>query len=584
MAELSLESVQKDYTRDGTVDLKGNPVLRSKRGGWTACSFLVVYEVFERIAFNGIASNLVRYLTRELHQGTVTSANNVTNWVGTMWLSPIIGAYVADAYLGRYWTFMIGSIIYILGMLLLTLAVSVPSLKPPACKNNTNAGTYFNCKEASQLQLGIFFLSLYILAIGNGGCKANISTIGADQFDAFDQKERVQKHSFFNWWLFSVFFGNLMAATVLVYIQDNVGWAVGYALCTVGLMFAVIIFVIGTPFYRHKLQAGSPFTKMAKVLVAALRKRTVPLPSDTKELYELSLIAQVETKQFQIKATDTLRCLNKASVKIAGKNSPWELCTVTQVEETKQMLKMLPILVSTFVPSMMLAQVNTLFVKQGMTLNRHIGAHFQIPPASLQAFGIISMLICIVIYDQLGVPFLRKFTKIPRGISILQRIGIGQVLYIVTAAVAAMTEHHRLRVAREHGVVGTGATVPLTIFILLPQFVIMGIADAFMDPARFEFFYDQAPEGMKSLGTSYNFTSLGIGNFLSSLLLSIVSHLTKRNGGKGWILNNLNESRLDYFYTFFMALNCLNFVFLIVVSKNFVYNAVASDSETETGD
>lgn len=30
-----------EYTQDGTVDLKGNPVLRSKRGGWTACSFVV---------------------------------------------------------------------------------------------------------------------------------------------------------------------------------------------------------------------------------------------------------------------------------------------------------------------------------------------------------------------------------------------------------------------------------------------------------------------------------------------------------------------------------------------------------------
>ncbi|KAJ3706762.1 hypothetical protein LUZ61_010467 [Rhynchospora tenuis] len=522
---------------------------------------------------------MVKYLTQKLHQGTVTSANIVTNWVGTMWLSPIIGAYVADACLGRFWTFMIGSIIYILGMLLLTLAVSVPTLKP-ACKNITNDGTYFNCKKASPLQLGIFFLSLYILAIGNGGCKANISTIGADQFDAFDQKEHVQKHSFFNWWLFSVFFGNLFAATVLVYIQDNVGWAVGYALSTVGITVAVTIFVIGTPFYRLKLPAGSPFTKMAKVFVAALRKHTVPLPTDTEELYELSLADQVKTRQFPIKATGSLRCLNKASVKISSKNSPWELCTVTQVEETKQMLKMLPILISTFVPSMMMAQVNTLFVKQGMTLDRHIGTHFQIPPASLQAFGIISMLIFIVLYDRVGVPFLCKFTKKPRGISILQRIGIGQVLYIVMIAVAAMTEHHRLRVAREHGVVGTGATLPLTIFILLPQFVIMGIADAFMDPARFEFFYDQAPEGMKSLGTSYNLTSLGIGNFLSSLLLSIVSHLTKRNGGKGWILNNLNESRLDYYYTFFMALNCLNFLFFIVVSKNFVYKAEVSESET----
>uniref|UniRef100_A0A452YDH7 Uncharacterized protein n=1 Tax=Aegilops tauschii subsp. strangulata TaxID=200361 RepID=A0A452YDH7_AEGTS len=103
-----------EYTQDGTTDLHGNPILRSKRGGWRACAFVVVYEVFERMAYYGISSNLVLYLTTELHQGTVLSANNVTNWVGTIWMTPVIGAYIADAHLGRYRTFMVASIIYLL--------------------------------------------------------------------------------------------------------------------------------------------------------------------------------------------------------------------------------------------------------------------------------------------------------------------------------------------------------------------------------------------------------------------------------------------------------------------------------------
>ena len=72
-----------------------------------------VYEVFERMAFYGISSNLVLYLTTKLHQGVVPSANNVTNWAGTIWMTPIIGAYVADAHLGRYRTFMAASVIYL---------------------------------------------------------------------------------------------------------------------------------------------------------------------------------------------------------------------------------------------------------------------------------------------------------------------------------------------------------------------------------------------------------------------------------------------------------------------------------------
>jgi hypothetical protein len=71
-----------------------------------------VYELFERMAYYGIASNLVIYLTDKLHQGTVEASNNVTNWSGTVFLTPLLGANLADAYLGRYWTFVLGSAIY----------------------------------------------------------------------------------------------------------------------------------------------------------------------------------------------------------------------------------------------------------------------------------------------------------------------------------------------------------------------------------------------------------------------------------------------------------------------------------------
>ncbi|XP_058094767.1 protein NRT1/ PTR FAMILY 5.2-like isoform X2 [Magnolia sinica] len=568
-----VETACGDFTRDGSVDLKGNPVRRLERGGWKACGFVVVYEVFERMSFHGISSNLVLYMTKKLHQGTVSSSNNVTNWAGTVWLMPILGAYVADAHLGRFWTFSIASCVYLSGMCLLTLAVSLPSLKPPPCHLDNIA----DCKKASTLQLGVFFCGLYILAVGTGGTKPNISTIGADQFDDFEPKERAHKLSFFNWWMFSIFFGILFANTVLVYIQDNVGWTLGYGLPTLGLAISVAIFLAGTPFYRHKLPSGSPFTRMARVIVSALSKWRVPLPNDPKELYDLDLEEYAGKHKFRIDSTPSLRFLNKAAVK-TDLDSPWTLCPVTQVEETKQMLRMIPILLATFIPSTMLAQVNTLFVKQGTTLKRHIGSSFKIPPASLVGFVTLTMLICVVIYDRCFVKIMKKWTKNPRGITLLQRMGIGLLFHIVIMSTASLTERHRLRVARDHGVVQNGEEVPLTIFVLLPQFVLMGVADSFLEVAKIEFFYDQAPEGMKSLGTSYAMTSLGIGNFLSSFLLSTVSHITEKHGHKGWILNNLNASHLDYYYAFFAVLNILNFIFFLIVVKLYVYKAEVTDS------
>ena len=190
-------------------------------------------------------------------------------------------------------------------MCVLTTAVSVPALRPPPCTDvELNEE---RCPKASALQVGMFYLGLYIIAVGNGGTKSNISTFGADQFDDFEPKEKAQKLSFFNWWVFSVFFGFLISETAVVYIQDNVGWTLGYGLPTAGLGLSILVFLFGVPFYRHRLPSGSPFTKMARVIVAAFSKWNVALPHDPNELYELSLEEYAKSGISKIDHTPSLR-------------------------------------------------------------------------------------------------------------------------------------------------------------------------------------------------------------------------------------------------------------------------------------
>ncbi|XP_061376372.1 protein NRT1/ PTR FAMILY 5.2-like isoform X1 [Gastrolobium bilobum] len=248
--------------------------------------------------------------------------------------------------------------------------------------------------------------------------------MGADQFDEFEPKERSHKLSFFNWWFFSIFFGTLFSNTFLVYIQDKVSWTVGYALPTLGLAVLVLVFLLRSSFYRHKLPSGSPITRILQVLVAAGRKWKVHVLDDPKELHELNMEDYASNGRNRIDHSSALSFLDKAAIK-TGQTSSWMLCTVTQVEETKQMIKMIPILITTIIPSTLIVQASTLFIKQGTTLNRRMGPHFEIPPASLTSFITIFMLLSIVPYDRLFVPAIRRYTKNPRGITMLQRLGIG---------------------------------------------------------------------------------------------------------------------------------------------------------------
>lgn len=244
---------------------------------------------------------------------------------------------------------------------------------------------------------------------------------------------------------------------------------------------------------------------------------------------------------------------------------------MTQVEGTKLVLGMFQIWLLMLIPSNFWAVAVTMFVKQGTTLDRSLGPNFDIPAASLWSFIVITMLISLPLYDRYFVPFMRRRTGNHRGIKLLQRVGIGISLQVLSVAITCGVEIRRMNVIRKQHIVGPNEIVPMSIFWLLPQNILLGLADTFFNTGLLEFFYDQSPEEMKVLGTTFSTSTIAAGNYFNSFLVTLIDKFTRKMGGKSWIGNNLNDCHLDYYYAFLFVISMLNFVVFLWVSSGYVY-------------
>jgi peptide/histidine transporter 3/4 len=256
---------------------------------------------------------------------------------------------------------------------------------------------------------------------------------------------------------------------------------------------------------------------------------------------------------------------------VKGLVDPWRLCTVTQVEELKAIIRLLPIWATGIIFATVYNQMGTLFVLQGAIMDIRVGSSsFEIPPASLSIFDTLSVLFWVPVYDQIIVPLARKFTGHKNGITQLQRMGIGLFISILSMLSAGILELVRLRMVRRHNYYEL-EHMSMSIFWQVPQYFLIGCAEVFTFIGQLEFFYEQAPDAMRSLCSALQLTTVALGSYLCSLLVTIVTTVSTRHGKVGWIPNNLNYGHLDYFFWLLAVLSVLNLGAFLFISKWYTY-------------
>ncbi|KAL5729152.1 hypothetical protein ACHQM5_002141 [Ranunculus cassubicifolius] len=535
--------------------------ISKQKGGLRTMPFIIANEAFEKVASFGLLPNMILYLKGGYHMSTASGISILSLWGSASHFLPIVGAFISDSYMKKN-----KNQIGLFGMVLLWLTAMIPQARPPKCDPSLH-----NCKSPTSGQLTLLFSAFVFMGIGAGGIRPCSLAFGAEQVDTEgNPKKKRALQTFFNWYYASATVSVLIALTIIVYVQDHLGWKIGFAIPAICMFLSGFFFMLATSRYIKAKPNKSLFTGFAQVTVAAIRKRNVPLPKYVEDGYY-----HHASGSKMVVPSEKLRFLNRACIIRSREKdltsdeiatNPWSLCTVTQVEELKALLKVLPMWSTGIVMSLSM-NAHSFPLLQASSMDRHLTSGFEVPAGSFTMFMIATIVIWLPLYDRLIVPVLAKITRKPYGIGLKQRMGIGIVVICLSSVVAAIVEHNRRRNAISQGFSeNPQGVLDMSAMWLVPQYCLGGIAEAFYAVGQNEFYYSQFPNSMSSIATSLFGLGMAFGNLLGGVMVRVVDDATKGEGKDSWVSSNINKGSIDYYYWMLAVIGVINILYFILCS------------------
>ncbi|OMP00090.1 Proton-dependent oligopeptide transporter family [Corchorus olitorius] len=546
-----------------------------RKGGIRTLPFIIANEALEKVPSFALMPSMTLYLKGMFHMNIASLHNMINYWQAFGNLAPILAAFLADSYLGRFLTVGLGSIFSLLGMIIMWLTSILPHAKPPPC----NQLAHETCKSATTGQMAILITALVFMAIGAGGIRTNSMPFGADQLT--NKSEKILE-SYFSWYFAAANLGISLGLTVVVYILQTYGWSIGFGVSTILMSLATLSFYLASPLYIKRKAATSLFTGFAQVVSAASKNRNLPYPS-TRSSYHHEKESDV--------LSENLKFLNKACIIRNAEQDigpdglavdPWKLCTVQKVEELKRLFKVMPIWSTTIIMSITGSQ-HSFPVLQASSVNRHMFGSFSIPPGSMTILVYGTIVVWLVLYDRVLIPLASKIKGKQVYLGIRVRMGIGLFFSMVAMAATAIIESVRRKRAIQQGLLhNPTAMVNMSVYWLFPQFILLGISESFSTLGQFEFYQQEFPETMKSIGNSLFFLSLAVAHLMNNVLFNIVNKITSSGGKTSWVANNLNEAQFDKFYWLLVVFSFFNLFYYIVCSRCYGSTAEVLDQGSDT--
>uniref|UniRef100_A0A8C5JR85 Solute carrier family 15 member 2 n=1 Tax=Junco hyemalis TaxID=40217 RepID=A0A8C5JR85_JUNHY len=220
-------------------------------------AFIVVNEFCERFSYYGMRAVLTLYFLSFFHWDENLSTAVYHAFSALCYFTPVIGAIMADSWLGKYKTIIYLSIVYVVGHLIKSVG-AIPSLGNQA------------------VHVVLSMVGLFLIALGTGGIKPCVSAFGGDQFEEEHTSERSK---FFSIFYLSINAGSLISTFVTPVLRGDVKcfgedcYALAFGVPAALMVLALVVFIAGSGLYRKTPPQGNVLLEVCKCIGFALKNR-----------------------------------------------------------------------------------------------------------------------------------------------------------------------------------------------------------------------------------------------------------------------------------------------------------------------
>ncbi|XP_028064919.1 protein NRT1/ PTR FAMILY 5.5-like [Camellia sinensis] len=502
---------------------------------------------------------MMLYLTNVWKLNFTHAAAIINVFWGLMAIMVLPIQFLVDAFMGSYWMLLISSFSYSAGFGFLTMST------PPVLAKATGTCSLYEPECIGEGQKILFYTALVLIALGLSGHLISLTTFMTEQVTE-EVVENISTRS-----CITMFVASYMAIFVVIggvvaisYIRI---WSIRFGIPAICTVVATLIFLSGSGSYNCVKPRGSSLTTVFRVLVAATSKMFCKCPEEADGLYE-TRDDNVDDVNL-VPHSRRLRCLDKAAIILPTKpleeqqKKRWKLCRVTDVEETKLTIRMIPLCMTFIFCGVVSSIGNTYFIEQANHMNHKLGK-ISIP-----------IVILLWFHDQGKQQFANLYYKLAnklggsgaRHYAPLIGIAVSMVFAILCCITAAKVETRRLNVVRTHGLIDKPEDrIPMSVFWLLPQFVLIGALNGILENSIVAIFIDQVGPSMRAYVIHFGFGVVGLGSIGSVLSVYVAGKVSERGGKQSWFQDTLNHSRLDKYYWTLAWLSAVNLGLYIVTA------------------